>query len=333
MRAGIAVVTDSTAYLPDADLRRYPISVVPLQVVIGDRALTEGVEVGTAEVARALAAGERVTTSRPAPALFARRYRELAEAGAAGVVSVHLSGELSGTLEAAVLGAREVADLIPVRVVDSRSLALGLGFPVLAAAGAALAGGDLDVVSAEAVRVAAGTRAWFAVDTLEYLHRGGRIGTAAAWVGTAFAIKPVLGVEDGRLVPVERVRTAGRALGRLVELAAGSADEWAASEAAAGSARQDGVASETDLAREVGAMAGAADRGRPFLDVGVHHVAAPDRAERLAERLRAAVSGIRILRVSEVGAVISAHTGPGLLAVVTAPVPVRAVPAGLEFLA
>ncbi len=133
---------------------------------------------------------------------------------------MHLSSELSGTHEAAVLAAAEVrGDGIDVRVVDSRQLAMGLGFPVLAAARAARDGADAEEVEAAVQRTATSTDVLFYVDTLEHLRRGGRIGAAAALLGTALAVKPLLHVVDGRIAPLEKVRTASKALARLEELA------------------------------------------------------------------------------------------------------------------
>ncbi|GAA4848377.1 DegV family protein [Kitasatospora terrestris] len=280
MPGHLALVTDSTAYLPQEAVDRHRIRVVPLSVAVGDEVLAEGVEISPKDVAEALRGRHRVTTSRPSPETFAAAYRAAAEAGASGVVSVHISGELSGTAEAAQLAAAEA--VVPVRVVDSRLVGMALGMCVLAAAGAAEAGADLDGAVAAAERRAEETRSFFYVDTLEHLRRGGRIGAARALVGSALAVKPLLHLSGGRIEPLEKVRTASRAIARLEEIAVDCAAD-----------------------REV--------------DIAVHHLAAEDRAEPLAERLRARVPGLRELYVSEVGAVIGAHVGPGLLAVVVSP--------------
>lgn len=280
MPGHLALVTDSTAYLPQDAVDRHRIEVVPLSVVVGDEVLMEGVEISPKDVAEALRAKVRVTTSRPSPETFAAAYRAAAEAGACGVVSVHLSAELSGTYEAAVLAAAE-AD-IPVEVVDSRLVGMALGHCVLTAAQAAEAGlGPAEAVAAAARRSAA-TRGFFYVDTLEYLRRGGRIGAARALLGSALAVKPLLHLSGGRIEPLEKVRTASRAIARLEEIAVEQA-------------------------------------GDTEVDITVHHLAAADRAELLAERLRERVPGLRDLLVGEVGAVIGAHAGPGLLAVVVSP--------------
>lgn len=284
MSANVAVVTDSTAYLPAELAADLGVTVVPLQVVVGGRALAEGIEVSSAEIADALRGWQRVTTSRPSPQQFVDTYRELAGHGAAGIVSVHLSGDLSGTVDAARAAARTVGDEgLQVDVVDSRLLAMGLGFAALTAARAAADGAAAPEIARRTARQAASTGVWLYVDTLEYLRRGGRIGAASAWLGSALAVKPLLYLVDGRVEPLERVRTASRALARLEEIAV-------------------------------------AEAGTGQVDVAVQHLAAAERADELAQRLRARIPGIRDLVVDEVGAVVGAHCGPGMLGVVVAPV-------------
>ncbi|GAA5069844.1 DegV family protein [Streptomyces similanensis] len=280
MSRHVAIVTDSTAYLPPRTMERHGITAVPLTVVLGDRALEEGTEISTRSLAQALQKRRSVTTSRPSPELFTETYREVAESGASGIVSLHLSAELSGTYDAAVLAAREAP--VPVRVVDTGMVAMALGFSALAAAEAAEGGGTMDEAVTAAEKRAGSTSAHFYVDTLDYLRRGGRIGAAQALLGSALAVKPLLQLQGGRIELLEKVRTASRAIARLEEIAA---------ERATGCG----------------------------IDIAVHHLAAPERAEALADRLRARVTGLAELHVSEVGAVIGAHTGPGLLGVVVSP--------------
>lgn len=277
MSRHVAIITDSTAYLPQQAMERHSITAVPLTVVLGDEALEEGTEISARSVAQALRKRRPVTTSRPGPEVFAAAYRAAAEAGAQAIVSLHLSAEFSGTYDAAVLAAREAE--VPVRVVDSGMVAMALGFCALAAAETAEAGGTPDEVVAAAEKRAQGTAAYFYVDTLDYLRRGGRIGAAQALLGSALAVKPLLQLEGGRIELREKVRTASKAIARLEEIAV--------------------------------ERAGAAP-----VDIAVHHLAAADRAEVLADRLRERVPGLAELHVSEVGAVIGAHTGPGLLGVV-----------------
>jgi DegV family protein with EDD domain len=278
----VAVVTDSTAYLPAELTEGYGIRVVPLYVVLPGRSGREGIDIGPEEVARTLSVrGQTVSTSRPTPGDFLAAYRAALDAGADQLVSVHLSGELSGTSDAARLAASQVGEHL-VTVVDSRSAAMGCGFAVLAAARSAAAGAEGAEVAENARRMAAQTSTFFVVDTLEHLRRGGRIGAAAAVLGSALAVKPILHVKDGRVVPLEKVRTAARANNRLVQRAVDAA-------------------------------------GHGAVSVAVHHLAAGERAERLATELRERLPALRELHVSELGAAIGAHVGPGAVGVVVAP--------------
>jgi DegV family protein with EDD domain len=284
MSGHVVLVTDSTAYLPPSVAGELGITVVPLSVVLDGASFAEGVDIDGDQVARALKDDVPVTTSRPSPAAFIEVYQRLQAEGAAAIVSVHLSGDISGTVDAARLAAAEVASSgLTVEVVDSRSIGMGLGFGVITAARVA-AGGATPRESAEAaLRRSLNASIFMYVDTLEYLRRGGRIGAAQAWLGSALTIKPLLNLVDGRLEPLDRVRTAERAIARLVEVAVAEADTG-------------------------------------LVDVAVHHLAAADRAEAVADRLRAQVPALNELEVSEVGAVIGAHVGPGSVGVVVSPV-------------
>lgn len=284
MSGNVAVVTDSTAYLPAELAERHRITVVPLQVVLGRRSLAEGTEVTSAQVAEALRSDVPVTTSRPAPQVFVETYRRLRAEGAAAVVSIHLSGDMSGTVDAARIAAKEVAEEgLRVEVVDSRSLGMGLGYAAVTAAEAAAAGEAPDEVSRRGALRAFDAGVFLFVDTLEYLRRGGRIGAARAWLGSALAVKPVLHLVDGRLEPLERVRTTERAAARLVEVAV-------------------------------------AEAGEKAVDLTVHHLAAAERAERVADQLRERLPAAREITVAEIGAVVGAHVGPGAVGVIVSPV-------------
>lgn len=277
----VALVTDSTASLTMAEAGRHGITVVPLQVVIGAQSYDEGSESGVtpAMLAEALRTWTPVSTSRPNPEAMLEVYEELAAGGATEIVSVHISAELSGTFESAQVAARRSP--VPVTPVDSRQVGMGTGYAVLAAAEAIEAGADAAEAGRVARRRAASTTSLFYVDTLEYLRRGGRMGAAAALFGSALAVKPILKVDDGRVGPFERVRTSGKALSRLEELAVEAA--------------------------------GGAD-----VDVAVAHLASPDRAAQLATRLGerlAAGLGEREVSLGEIGAVLGAHVGPGMVAV------------------
>jgi DegV family protein with EDD domain len=280
----VALVTDSTASLPAELAAARGITVVPLQVVIGATSYDEGVEGGATPemLAEALRAWTPVSTSRPNPDEMLEVYERLAADGATEIVSIHLSGELSGTFESAQLAARKAP--VPVLAVDSRQVGMGTGFAVLSAAEVRDDGGDAAAMAAAARKRVSTTTSLFYVDTLEYLRRGGRMGAAAALVGSALAVKPILRIEDGRVVPFERVRTAGKALNRLEELAVDSA-------------------------------------GSASVDVAVAHLASPDRAATLAERLGERLApGLadRPVHVGEIGAVLGAHVGPGMVAVTVA---------------
>ena len=182
MTSPVAVVTDSTASPPAAVVARHDITVVPLQVVIGFMSYDEGTDVTAQTLSAALGEQTPVSTSRPTPQVFLQAYESAASAGAESAVSVHLSGEVSGTYESAQLAAQEAS--IPVEVVDSRQVGMGTGFAVLAAARVVEAGGAAVDAAAAARACARATTVLFCVDTLEHLRRGGRIGAAAALVGS-----------------------------------------------------------------------------------------------------------------------------------------------------
>jgi DegV family protein with EDD domain len=281
----VAVVTDSTAMLPPDVVAARRITVVPLQVIVGATAYDEGVdpEATPQMVAAALKEWKPVSTSRPSPAAFEAVYSRLAAAGYESVVAIHLSAQVSGTLESASLAA--ASSPIPVVTVDSGQLGMGTGFAVLAASDVLAAGGSASEAAVAARTRAAGTTSLFYVDTLEYLRRGGRIGAAAALVGSALSVKPLLTVRDGRITPLEKVRTSSKALARLEELAVAAA-------------------------------------GTDPVEVAVAHLASPQRAAALAGKLSARLAENlrgRAVAVGEVGAVIGAHVGPGMVATVVAP--------------
>ena len=284
--ARVVVVTDSTASLPAEVAQARGIRVVPLQVVIGARVLDEGPDGATPDVvAEALRDFVPVSTSRPAPALFADLYRSLEADGVDEIVSVHLSGEMSGTFESAQLAALEVE--LPVHVVDSGQVGIATGYAALTAVDVLEAGGTGEQAAEAALARGEASTSLFYVDTLEHLRRGGRIGAAAAIFGSALSVKPLLEIADGKVAPRERVRTASRALARLADLAVEAA-------------------------------------GDQPVDVCVSHLANADRAEELAtaltERLAAGLEGREVM-CGELGAVLGAHVGPGMVAVCISPRP------------
>jgi DegV family protein with EDD domain len=280
----VVVVTDSTASLSTELADDRGIVVVPLQVVIGAEVYDEGTGGATPElVAAALKEFRPVSTSRPTPSALLEVYQECARRGATEIVSVHLSAEMSGTFESAQLAARNAP--VPVVPVDSRQVGVATGYAALSAQDVVDAGGSAAEAAAAARDRAAASTSVFYVDTLEYLRRGGRIGAAAALVGGALAVKPLLAIVEGRVATLERVRTSARALARLEELAVQAA-------------------------------------GSSAVDVTVAHLASPERAgqlqERLASRLADNLEG-REVGCAELGAVLGAHVGPGMLAVCVAP--------------
>ena len=274
----VRVVTDSTALLPADVVEAARMRVVPLSVTVSGQAGREGLDVTPDDVAQAL--GERrftVTTSRPSPADFAQVYRDLLDDGAAGVVSVHLSSRLSGTYESALLAAEEFDG--QVRVVDSAAAGIGVGFVALQACAVAGAGGDIEAVRTAALAAVERVSTLFYVDTLEFLRRGGRITAAQALLGTALAVKPILHMVRGEVVLKEKVRTSSRALARLADLAVEAAQE-------------------SDV------------------DIAVQHLGAPDRAQALHDTLLDRLGDrVHDRYLSEVGAAIAAHTGPGVIGV------------------
>ncbi|MFM1966597.1 MAG: hypothetical protein RL134_2322 [Actinomycetota bacterium] len=277
----VAVVTDSTAYLPADLLEGTSIDVVPVQVIIGGRPYDETDEQASpARVADALRAWQPVTTSRPSPERFRQVFESAAQQGAESIVCATLSSRMSATYESAELAAKEVD--IPVHVVDSRTVGMGLGFAVLAGARRAHDGGSAEDVAHLIERRARASVSLFYVDTLEYLRRGGRIGATRAAVGQALQVKPILQILDGEVMPLERVRTTSKALARLTELTLAST-----------------------LGRSV--------------EIAVQHLDASERAHALAATLEEALPHTRIV-LCPLGAVVGAHTGPGIVASVVSPI-------------
>jgi DegV family protein with EDD domain len=278
----VAVVTDTTHYLPRADVERLGLHQVSLHVHWAGRSDREA-DMPDFDAfyghLREQRDGELPTTSQPSVGEFLAVYEPLLDAGQ-DIVSVHLAGGLSGTVASAEQARAQLEDggLEPGRliVIDSETACGGYGCVVLGTAAAARAGMDAHAVAERTRETRRALKMWFAIDTLEYLRRGGRIGAAQAWLGSALKIKPILTVE-AEITPVERVRTSSRAFERMVDYLRSRRDEGA-----------DGWV--------------------------VQHIQAPGEAERLAERGRE-VFGSEPLFVSEVGPVIGAHVGPGLTGV------------------
>jgi DegV family protein with EDD domain len=275
----VAVATDSTHYLPRSLADREGVHQVSLYVGWGEATERElDMASFDAFYQRLGSDPELPTTSQPSIGDFLAVWEPLIEQGL-DVVAIHLAGGISGTCEAArqaqaLLAERGLGDR--VQVIDSESGCGGTGLLVLGACAAARSGRGLEEVVQHVRDARQALRIWFCVDTLEYLRRGGRIGKAQAWLGGTLRIKPILSLEY-EIVPVERVRTAGRAFERMVayaqELHEHGADGWV-----------------------------------------VQHIQAPDQAQRLIERARE-IFGSEPLFASEVGPVIGTYTGPGLIGV------------------
>ena len=276
----IAVVCDSTSYLPDPLLEAHGVQQVSLYVAIAGEQRKER-EIGDygSFFERLRASDEGATTSQPSIGDFIEVYGPLLDAGRT-IVSIHLASGISGTYESASQSRQRLIDEgrggERIHVIDSRTGCGGMGMLVLAAVAAADAGEPVEAVIERVGAAREDLRMWFAIDTLEYLRRGGRIGAARAWMGSALQIKPILTLDD-EITPVERVRTRRRVFERLVqyaqELKDNGNDAWV-----------------------------------------VQHIRDPENAQRLVERCRE-VMGSEPLFISEIGPVIGAHTGPGLLGV------------------
>lgn len=272
----ITVVTDSTACLTPAMVADSGVIVVPIHVLVDGRTHLDGVDINSGEVATALVRGASVSTAKPTPQQFLDAYTAAADAGAKEILSVHVSSALSGTYDSARLAARDSP--VPVTVLDTHSIAMGLGFAAMSAATAAPRG--VTAAAEAARRSAENSQVLFYVDTLEFLRRGGRIGTASAWLGGALRVKPLLHVVDGQVAPLEKARTANRALARLTDLAVEAAGD------------------------------------RP-VRVAVQHLHAADRAQSVASRLQDTLHCE--VAVGEVTAVMGVHVGPGVVAITIAP--------------
>lgn len=270
----VRVVTDSTADIPAELAARLHITVVPLRVHFGDESFRDGVDISTDEFYARLGSAKALpTTSQPPAGDFEEVYRRLAEE-TTDIVSIHISAKLSGTLSAAN-AARAAIPECTIELIDSRSASYGVGMVAVKAAEAAAAGASLAEVVDVARQTLESSEIIFTVDTLEYLRRGGRLGRGAALLGTILSIKPILGVRDGEIVPIERVRTRQRALDRLVEI----------------------VSAEPLLT-----------------DIAVVHSTAADDAAELRRRLQERFPDARC-SIGRVGPVIGVHAGPGVIGV------------------
>ncbi len=270
----VIVVTDSASRLAADALAEWGIRVVPLHVLVEGRDLRDGIDAVPVELYQL----PKVSTAGASPAELAAAYRAaLADSAGDGVVAVHISAALSSTLGAAERAAREFDGA--VRVIDSGAAGMGIGFVALAAARAAREGSDLDTVAARAAATVSRVHAFIVVQRLENLRRSGRIGTAASWLGTALALKPLLRMDNGHLVLAQRVRTTSKAVAAMVEQVLDVVGERRAA-------------------------------------LAVQHVDNPAGAADVAATLASALPGCGPPVVTDLGPVLGVHLGPGALGVV-----------------
>jgi DegV family protein with EDD domain len=214
---GVKIVTDSTSDLPQKVAEELGITVVPLNVQFGMDSFRDGIDINADEFyRRLLARTDFPKTSAPAPGVFKECYQKLA--GKDGIVSIHISSKLSGTYEAALAGKRDAGDSCRIEVINTFSVSMGVGLLAIVAAEAARNGATIDEVT-KLVQDGA-DRLWIVAlfDTLEFLQKGGRMGKAQAWLGSLLSIKPLLSVQEGEVVPIERVRTRSKAIDRIYEM-------------------------------------------------------------------------------------------------------------------
>ncbi len=277
----VAIVTDSTAYFPKQMLRGLPVYSLPLHVLWGENNYLDGVDITPTEFYQRLQTTKVMpTTSQVTPGAFIGLYSKLIDEGY-DILSVHISSKLSGTLDSA----SQAKDQLPgarIALADSETTAMAMGFIALAAARAAVEGATLEECAELVEQAKAKTEVYFAVSTLEFLRRGGRIGGAAAFLGTALDLKPILALQDGKVEAIEKVRTMSKAIDRL----------------------QDIVVKRTNGARPI--------------RLAALHANAPKEAAQLLERVRGLfnVSDVADAVITEVSPVLGTHAGPGTVGIV-----------------
>ena len=274
----IAVVTDSTSDLPQELAKEHGIRIIPQVLIMGTKTWRDGVDIDPPAFYELLQTSpDFPASSQPSVADFREAFEELAK-DADGIAAILVSDELSGTINSARMAKESLPD-VPIEIVDTRSVSVQLGFIAIAAARAAAAGADLQTVADTARAMIGKVGVYFVVDTLEYLHRGGRIGAAARLFGTALNLKPLLAIKDGMVHPVTKVRSRRKALATLFQLL------------------------DEELA------------GKEGIHMAVLHVAAPEEAARLAEQLVERFHPVEMLH-TECGPVVGTHAGPGTVGVV-----------------
>lgn len=276
-RQRVTVVTDSTAYIPEEALGDLNIPVIPLWLHWGDESLRDGVDIDPPAFYRRLQESKTFpTTSQPSAGEFEDFFRQ-AGADADAIVGIFISSKLSGTIPNAQAAQAQLSEL-SIRIVDSLSTAMSMGFVVLAAAQAAADGKSLDEVVAVAEDMCDRVHILFVVDTLEYLHRGGRIGGARRFLGTALNVKPLLYLDDGSIEPLGQVRTKRKAVKRMLEVA--------------------------------GEQLG----GKQMVEAAALDIGSPNEGDTIAEQIRDRF-GVSTVYRTTVSPVIGAHVGPGTVAI------------------
>ena len=273
----IAIVTDSTAYLPKEYLDRYHITTVPQVLIWEDQVYEDGVDIQPDEFYQRLSTAKVLpTTSQVSVINMQKAFTGLLEAGYQ-VLGLFLSGKLSGTLQSAIQGRETLSSgKDQVAIMDSNSTSMAMGFQVLAVARAAAEGASLNECQALAKKARDCTGIYFVVDTLEFLHRGGRIGGAQRLLGTALNLKPILAVQDGKVEAMERIRTKAKAIDRLIEI----------------------IAEQTV--------------GKTPVRLASLHANAPDEARDILERATQLINPLESIFTS-LSPVVGSHTGPGTL--------------------
>ena len=267
----IAIVTDTTADLTPEMVEELGVTVVPLQVIFGNEAYREGVEITTEEFYERLVKSRQLpTTSAPSVGDFQEVYERLLEE-VDSIVSIHIGAKLSATIEAAQTARQSLAKPERIEIVDSQAVSVEIAFVVMEAVEAARAGAKLAEVKAAAESAVPRTQVRFMLDTLEYVRRGGRIGRARAYMGTLLRIKPILSFREGELYPEERVRTRARGLERIIQ--------WAV-------------------------------RQQKVKRAAVGYSTTLDEAESIRERLAMAFPNVKVYLV-RFGPVLGTHGGPG----------------------
>lgn len=276
-KAKVAIVVDSTAYIPQALVEQYQIYVIPLLVNWSGDSLRDNVDITPDNFYQRLEnAKEMPSTSQPSAGEFFDLYSKVAEE-AESIVSIHISSELSGTIASAHAAAKLMGDF-PIEIVDSLSTSMGLGFMALAAARSVENGADLKAAAAAARALIPLVRVVFVVDTLEFLHRGGRIGGAQRLFGSMLSIKPLLELQEGKIEALEKVRTKRKAVQRLLDITAESC------------------------------------AGKGKIHAAVANASTPQEAQSVADELQKLLDPAE-LYIVDLSPVIGTHTGPGALGI------------------